>query len=233
MGEEIWKPIILDGHETWYSVSNYGNVRNNSTKTLLSGTVANNGYRMVHLRYRINKVCSVHRLVMKAFKPCAEMDDLQVNHIDGNKLNNRLDNLEWCTALENMRHSFATGLQKNKSYPIYQYDLNGNYITSYINASEAARCLGIDQGNILRCIHGEQTHARQYQFCKEQHDKIRPWYDWKKHQVFVYTDDGQLVNTYESQQAAAQAFGVGEASVSRYMKQTRKLPGFVFSPRPL
>ena len=47
---------------------------------------------MVHLRMRIDKMCSVHRLVMKAFKPCSLMDELQVNHIDGNKDNNNINN---------------------------------------------------------------------------------------------------------------------------------------------
>lgn len=54
----------------------------------------------------------VHRLVMMAFKPIENMDELEVNHLDGNKKNNKLENLEWCTASENQRHAFKTGLQK-------------------------------------------------------------------------------------------------------------------------
>lgn len=54
----------------------------------------------------------VHRLVMMAFRPVENMDELEVNHLDGNKKNNKLENLEWCTASENQKHAFKTGLQK-------------------------------------------------------------------------------------------------------------------------
>lgn len=231
--EKQWKKIIIDNKETFYSVSNYGEVRNDSTKTLLQGSIANNGYRMVHLRYRIDKVCSVHRLVMKAFKPCDEMDDLQVNHIDGNKLNNNLNNLEWSTALENIRHSFQTGLQRFQMRECHVYDLQGNYIKSFINSREAEKELKIDNSNILRCLSGQQTHCKQYQFKDYQKDKIEEWKDWKENTVFVYNDNGEYINTYKSQKDCARAFGVAESSISRYIKGTRKLKGFVFSKIPL
>ena len=54
----------------------------------------------------------VHRLVMMAFNPVENMNELEVNHIDGNKKNNKLENLEWCTASENQIHAFKTGLNK-------------------------------------------------------------------------------------------------------------------------
>lgn len=56
----------------------------------------------------------VHRLVMMAFNPVENMDELEVNHLDGNKKNNKLENLEWCTASENQKHAFKTGLQKTR-----------------------------------------------------------------------------------------------------------------------
>lgn len=60
------------------------------------------------------KTYRVHRLVLMAFKPVENMDNLEVNHIDGDKKNNRLDNLEWCTSSENQRHAFSIGLNKGK-----------------------------------------------------------------------------------------------------------------------
>ena len=109
--DEKWKKIVINNQETFYSVSNLGRVRNDKTKTFLGGTVNNNGYQMVHLRQRIDKYCSVHRLVMKAFCPCENQDDLEINHIDGNKLNNVLSNLEWVTCSENIKHAFKIGLK--------------------------------------------------------------------------------------------------------------------------
>lgn len=231
--KEQWKKILIDGKETFYSVSNYGQVRNDSTKTLLGGYVANNGYRMVHLRQRIDKVCSVHRLVLKAFKPCDEMDELQVNHIDGNKLNNNLNNLEWSTALENMRHSFRTGLQRFQMKECSMYDLQGNYIKTFVNSREAEKETGIDNSNILRCMSGQQTHCRQYQFRDFKKEKIESWKDWKEKTVFVYNDKGEYVDTYKSQADCAKAFGVSPSSICRYIKGIRKLEGFVFSRVPL
>ena len=58
------------------------------------------------------KTYRVHRLVMMAFKPIEDMDKLEVNHIDGDKKNNALSNLEWCSSSENQKHAFQTGLQQ-------------------------------------------------------------------------------------------------------------------------
>ena len=233
MLEKQWKKIIIDNKETFYSVSNYGEVRNDSTGTLLKGSVANNGYHMVHLRYRIDKYCSVHRLVMKAFCPVEDMDELQINHIDGDKLNNYIENLEWSTALENMRHSFQTGLQRYEMKPCHMYDLEGSYIKSFINSNEAARELGVDRNNILRCLNNEQQHYLKYQFKTFKKDKIDEWSHPNKNRVYVYTDDGEYVDTYESQTECAKAFGVSNSSISRYINNIRKLRGFVFSKIPL
>lgn len=57
---------------------------------------------------------SVHRLVMMAFNPIKDMNELEVNHIDGNKKNNKLENLEWCTTSENQIHAFKIGLNKSR-----------------------------------------------------------------------------------------------------------------------
>lgn len=58
------------------------------------------------------KTYRAHRLVLMAFNPIDGMERLEVNHIDGNKSNNNLENLEWCTPSENQKHAFRTGLQK-------------------------------------------------------------------------------------------------------------------------
>lgn len=74
------------------------------------------GYMKVH--FYINgkdKGFFVHRLVLMTFNPTDGMDKLQVNHIDGNKKNNTLSNLEWCTNAENQAHAYRIGLHKRES----------------------------------------------------------------------------------------------------------------------
>ena len=112
---EEWKDI--EGFEGWYQVSNLGNVRriapvNGSPRCRkLKPWVNTRGYSFVTLNVHCKKTAfRLHRLVAEHFigRPCDGQTD--VNHIDGNKQNNSVENLEWCTRSENMIHAIKTGL---------------------------------------------------------------------------------------------------------------------------
>ena len=109
---EQWKPI--DGTDGKYEVSNLGRVRTNGKRPgLLTLTKQKSGYRyaMIQLSNGKQKNCRVHRLVAEHFLP--NPDNMkEVNHKDGNKDNNHVSNLEWCTRSHNVKHSFDTGLKQ-------------------------------------------------------------------------------------------------------------------------
>lgn len=113
--DEHWLPI--EGFEGLYEVSNFGQVRSTKRMGTHGGIVKQSNwskakYQRVGLckdKLKINYL--VHRLVATAFIRNGA-DKLEVNHIDGNKLNNTVTNLEWCTRAENNQHAIDTGLWK-------------------------------------------------------------------------------------------------------------------------
>lgn len=118
---EIWRPVI--GYEGLYEISNYGNVKSLpkiigrppkshiSTTRIMKGNINKRGYVKVDLKKDgYSKCVSVHRLVLQVFTPNT-FNKPDVNHIDGNKQNNRAENLEWCTVIENIHHAMAHGLR--------------------------------------------------------------------------------------------------------------------------
>lgn len=158
--KEIWKDI--KDYEGMYQVSNLGRVRSlnyHHTKQvkLLSLCVNYKGYLKAHLcKNNKGKKASVHRLVAEAFIP--NIENLpQVNHIDGNKLNNCVTNLEWCTQEHNIQHAYKNGLIKHQKgvhfcndKKVNQYDLNGNFIKQWNYISDASSQLNVSSSSIYR-----------------------------------------------------------------------------------
>lgn len=114
----IWKVIEF---EPVYEVSNFGEVRTIKTKRLRSLRKDRYGYLRVTL-YPSSKTYTIHRLVMLTFRKDEMINDkTQVNHIDGNKENNHIDNLEWCNVQENCIHRsrvLQLGAQRGETNPM-------------------------------------------------------------------------------------------------------------------
>lgn len=154
-----------------YAVDKFGNVyslpRRFKPRTLkLKEHVNNRGYLMVNL-YNDNGPCPhklIHRLVAEAFIPNPK-NKPEVNHKDGNKTNNRVENLEWVTHLENIQHSIKLGtayqnmpgFNNGRGKTIAQYDLNGKLIKIWGSARQIQKILGYPHSNILSSIKRDGT----------------------------------------------------------------------------
>jgi antitoxin component HigA of HigAB toxin-antitoxin module len=97
-----------------YTIDDLGNIYSDISGKMKTRNKGNTEYQIINLMTLEGKkkTFRVHRLVMMAFHPIQNMNDMEVNHIDGNKQNNALNNLQWCTASENQLHAFQIGLQK-------------------------------------------------------------------------------------------------------------------------
>ena len=150
--KEIWKPIV--GWEGLYEISNFGNVKSVDRYVVqrnyfrffkgipIKPCKHKSGYATVTLRNSgIQKIAKIHQLVMNTFNPKKNNEKLEINHIDGNTMNNKLDNLEWCTHKENLQHASKNNLLSIYK-PINQYDLEGNFIKTWHSMKEAREFYG-------------------------------------------------------------------------------------------
>lgn len=104
----------------------------------------------------------VHRLLMETFIPNPN-NYPHINHIDGNKLNNSLDNLEWCSVKHNTQHAIQLGLMKpTGEKEIQQFTLDGLLVNEYKSIHEAGRQTGIAWQNISKVCRNERKHAGGY-----------------------------------------------------------------------
>lgn len=175
--EEIWKDI--NGYEGYYQVSNFGNIK--SLERIIENSGTHTGYYKIKervLKPRENKKRSgyyelslkkdgvekrfkVHRLVACAFIDNPD-NKTEVNHIDGDKSNNHVSNLEWVTGKENKEHAWKTGLSNadHKKRPI-KCNENGMCFESVVHASKELNC---DRRSIFRVLKGEWSSTKNMTF---------------------------------------------------------------------
>lgn len=147
-----------------YYISDKGEVFNSETGLKLKNKAMKSGYEEIMLHNSgESKSFLIHRLVANAF---LSGNGEEVNHKNGIKNDNRVENLEWCTHGENLKHAFENGLRADDVAPrkiIATNSVNGEE-TRFPSIYKAARFLGISQGNICMCCKGIRPMANGYLF---------------------------------------------------------------------
>jgi len=152
MDEEIWKDI--EGYEGLYQISNLGRIktisRQGTNTRFIKKDIRKDGYIQVHLTKNSKmKNFLLHRLIAQTFIPNPN-NFKYINHKDGNKQNNDISNLEWCTSSQNIFHAYNAGLI-NRRKKVNQYDKNNNLINTFESVNEASRVTHIDRSHIGAC----------------------------------------------------------------------------------
>ena len=203
----------IKDYEDKYFITREGNVVNAKGNILVAPPNKKTGYRAVSL-WKDNKglTCTIHRLVATTYIP--NPDNLpQVNHIDGNKLNNQVDNLEWVTPSGNIQHAYDIGLRKQTKLlddPTYETllerFLQGESMTSLALEHSA----GLTRVTInMRKLAKDLGKYDQYEAQLKEQKRIRNTKANanKKQQVAQYTLDGELVAVHASLSSATKALG--------------------------
>ena len=165
---EEWRDI--KGFEGLYQVSNTGKVRSlvgwNGHKYVkrdreLTPTMTSTGYLKVDLKNKgVKKSLKLHRVIAGAFIPNPDNHPV-INHIDGNPLNNSLENLEWCSQKHNCQHAYDTGLHKRKAIPA---DIVNAYCEDeFASANSIGEEFGISKSSVCRILKHNGIQVRKAQ----------------------------------------------------------------------
>ena len=154
-----WYPI--KGWEGLYEINKNGEVRNAKNKNTIVGDINNCGYYRVSLYNQgQSKRYFRHRLVAEQFLDKPEGKDF-VNHIDGDKSNNSLENLEWVSQSENEKHAFENGLKQKTNKPFIIEFVNGD-IKEYGNQYVCAKEIGCSQSSVKNWLNGQRNPRPSY-----------------------------------------------------------------------
>lgn len=234
-GEE-WKPV--NGFESYFLVSNLGRLKTlqrNRVKERIKMPKSNgNGYWMHDFCIEnIHHYKYIHRLVAEAFLPNPE-NKPEVDHLNANRSDNRLVNLEWVSHLENQFNQFTIENRENGKFqkPIVQLTVLGEYITKWDSAAQAARFIGVHANTITSVVCKKTMTAKGFIFLKEHEYKEcgvslpiaknatltteTGIPSQKSVAVFI---NGRLVDAFASDCVAAEFYGVSISAINTKCKR--------------
>ena len=210
------KQIILNNISTSYFITKDGKCYNSNTGKFLQGQ---ENYKNHYFSYLLTlpdgkKVRRyAHRLVADAFLSKPAPDKIEINHKDGNKLNNYVDNLQWVTKKENSSHALERELRTFDH--VFCFDRNKKLVAEYKNVAEAARAVAISKNMIFQELQKE-VKALTGGFYWSRNNYLNQVKNYpnagKAKQVFQYDLNGKFINSYCSTGAAARSLGIKSSS---------------------
>lgn len=210
------KEIIIDNIRTSYYITEEGKCYNSKTNKYLKGQ---ENYKNGYFSYILTmpdgskKRCLAHRLVAIAFIPNNDSEKNQINHIDGNKLNNCVDNLEWVSQEENQQHAIQLGLRQFEH--VFCFTKDKKLVAEYLSVADAAKA-----ANLNRCLISQELNkdikALTGGFYWSREKKLGATRDYKNTGkakiVNQYDLNGKFIMQYPSTGIAAKAIGVKASS---------------------
>ncbi len=211
------KQVIINNISTSYFITEDGKCYNSKTNKYLKGQ---ENYKNHYFFYILTmpdgskKRAYAHRLVAEAFikKPLDKTKN-QINHIDGNKLNNNVDNLEWVNAKENSEHSIQNELKKG--YHVFCFNKDKELVAEYRSVIEAAAAANISVSIVQQEVNKEiKTISGGFYWSKKPKlDKVKNYKNLgKAKEVYQYDLNGKYINKYKSIGVAARSLGLKSGS---------------------
>jgi len=217
---EIWEPITNIEKKGYY-ISNLGNIKNPSGKVKNKFSISG-GYHDLKIikngqHHKIHRLVALHFIKNPNNKP-------YVNHKNGNKLDNRVENLEWVTNQENVIHGYENGLNTEGLTEVIQYDKEGkNIIKKFKSISDASKSLNISSSSISACCRGKTLQTKGFHFKyktdinKIIRNKLPNFTCGKK--IYQYDKNNNLIKTFNTIKECAYAFNVNRSTITNKINE--------------
>ncbi len=195
-----WK--FIPGYEELYRISQNGDVYSCKLKRILKNSLKGMYYGINLSKNLTRKTYKIHRLVALTYISNPN-NYIVINHIDENKLNNHINNLEWCTHSQNTQQVYENNKINQKS--ILQYDLNGDFINEYKSISVTAKIFNVSNSSITKNCFGDTKICKGYifKFKNPYKRRQRQFISFRKPVFKMDKNTNKIIGKYDSIMNAA------------------------------